>query len=77
MGRRDEDLLCYPGSELLLGREGEVITAIIIDKMMIRNITNATNSRVEVLLFLPRSWMGSGHMVAILVYSVYVSRVRF
>ena len=54
-----------------------MITAMVIDKMVIRNATNATNGRVEVLLFLPRSWVGSSHLFAILVYSVYVSRVRF
>lgn len=76
-GRGEEGQLCDSGSKILLGREGEMITAMVIDTVVLRNATNATNGRVEVLLFLPRSWMGSGHLVAILVYFVYVSRVIF
>ena len=52
-GRGERGPLCDSGSKILLGREGEIITAMVIDKMVIRNVASATNSRVEVLLFLP------------------------
>ena len=46
-GRGERGPLFDSGYKILLGREGEIITAMVIDKMVIRNVTKMQLTVVE------------------------------